>query len=744
MKDLQKTTPGGNGVKPHTHIIFTNPERQAGESSTDANHSHQVSWIPPVDPQYQVDPQSGQQTEVAPGQPGYFKLEAAMDGHTHEILPDELPRTGRVEAELSDDEIVQEVYTYYESAVNINSDSITAADEADGFYTGEKQWTQQEKDYLKDRDRACLTINKTKKEVNKLSGNQRQSRTDIKLVPVGGTDQKVCDLANIAIKNILEQCMFPREESKVFTDAIIRGCGWFNIYIDKMRNPEGDIIVERFNARDVKAGEHEKEDLEDCEYLVKDKMYSMGHLRTSYADQFDDLQMAFDQFQNMIPAIVNEDKSKDAYLQGNTTETNMFVAGQPMVDVQKKEMRVVELWKTKYITVPVISNPDQDFYYDGYGLTKADLKSIKTIPGFYRVDRTVKKMVIYRVCAGRVLEASNPAKLPSDDFYMVPVYCLKRGNRYYGKVEDIKDVQREINKRHSQLVDIGNKAAGSGWFHTAESFADPKDKVNFKNNVASQGFVVEVSDMQQKPERVEGGDIPPVAVQLLETGDKDLVDLMNVTVDANGANESNAMFTYRQKLAFVGNEELFENLKFSKIKLGRLLVANIQDLYTAERLWNLVMDEDTKAKAEGKPAMQLGGESLENFTIDDIERLLKENDLTKTQVIVSEGVFSPSVRMSIFATLSDLKQAGADVPLELLFEFADLPKEVKDKISSQLQQQAATEAQAQQEKSTTELLKTAMGKGIMTPQIQQKLQEALGIPANPGAAEGQQGDLVQQ
>ncbi len=740
MRDLRQTLPGGNGLKPHRHICFLDSGRAVAMCSTEEGHLHEIVYIPAVPAQEEIpevpeqqDPVSG---EIIPGQPGQpavegkperWEMAPAEDGHTHTdlegaFITEEIPRKNP-QKPMDNAEIIKEVHQYFKAAWENEYDSYQKMLVSEDFYMG-NQWTESEKNYLTQRDRACLTINDTAKEINKLAGHQSQSKTDFKLQPVGGTDQGVCDIGNIVIKNITEQCYYEREEAKVFLDGIIGGRGNFNLYVDKMRNPEGDIKIERFSPKDVRYGEHEKEDLEDCEFLLKDKMYSLGRLKAMYEDFADELDTAFTNM-DALKAILapNEDKSRDPYDQGTETQISLLSGEIKIIDVERKELRVMELWRKRFIKVPVVVNTEFNFYYDGYGLTKQVLKSIKTLEDFFIVDRVVPKIVLSRVCGMSVLEYQNPANLPADDFFMVPFYCNKRNGEYWGKIEDIKDLQREVNKRHSQAIDIGNKCAGYGYVYDSQTFANKKDEDNFLKNRSSAGFAIKVQDSANPPKEIVGGEFPAVISQLLTLSHQNISELMNITVNPNGANESNSMFTYRQKLLFAGNQYVMDNLKFTKVQLGRLLVKVIQDLYSAERVWDILVDENSKAEG----GLQIGGKPFVEYAFEDIERLLNDNDLTKTQVIVTEGVYSPSIRMSIFAILAELKQGGAEVPLELLFEFADLPKDVKDKVLVQLNTSAEAAGVEQKDKNATELIKTAMGKGQpMPPEVMKRFAELIG------------------
>lgn len=739
MQGFKKLSKGGFHEKPHQHVIFLDSGRGIALCSVDKKHSHVLKYYPavPAQPAMEAQLDSNTNEELVPAQEATeyqserIEVMPAEDGHTHVYEGEDLTLR-KPENQMLDSDIVAEVKDYFDAECEADGESIKDGIESDKFYCGE-QWTEKEKQYLKDRDRACVTINDTEREINKLSGQQRQSRTDIKTVPVGGTDQKVCDALNIVLKNIQEQCFYPREEAKVYLDTLITGRGNFNVYVDKSKNPEGDIIIEKMPFTDVRFGEHEKEDVSDCDHLTKIKMYSIGRIKASYPEKAAQISNAFTHFQNTLPkTVVHEDRSIDAYDPTNANRVNdiPFTWGNgtiKLLDTIRKEMCFIEQWRKKYIEVPVIVAVDLNFFEDGYPYAEKELKAIKTIEGFKVVPRVVSKMVITRIAGGVVLERLDTAELPIDDFHIVPVYATKRGNKFWGRVQSIKDPQREINKRHSQLIDIGDKAAGSGWFFDSNTFPNEKEKKAFRVNSSSPGFTAEVTDMNNKPEQVTGGMIPPVAAELLTLAHEHLRALVNSEASPNGANETNAMFTYRQKLAGVGNEFMSDNLKFAKIKLGRLLIAMIKDVYTPARIWDILKDEHSRLQAEGSNGLTLGGQSFDEFTEEDIDRIFNDADLTKVDVVVTEGVYSPAIRMAIFVVLSDLKAAGADIPMEAIIEFADIPQASKDKILEQIA--AGQEAAANQEtqKSQVELIKTAMGKGMATPEVMARFNEIVGV-----------------
>ena len=682
MKQLKKLSRFGLGRASHGHIVYLNDETGVAACSTDMGHSHEIVYQPPTQPQ--ID-EAG--NEIAPGSPGGWFVQPAMDGHTHE-MQDYQPKIAKKKEE--DSQILSDVRELFKTARELEKDSLEKAKESEEYYSG-KHWDEVEKSRLEGLNRAAVTINKIEKNVDAICGIQRQERTDLKYVPQEGGDQKVADLLNITSKQILNRCYFPREESAAFEDAVITGRGQLNIFMRFDNDLRGEIIVEKFPWSDVCYGPHEKIDLSDCEYLCKHRWFSKAKIEQLWPDKVEDIQLDYEDF------ILNKEGSVqyayDNYSHGSSVQ---LWGGDPMVDIAKKEYRVVECWRKVYEKGSVIANAEEDFYFNASGWDAKDLKSVRTIPGFFVVEQNQTKIRITKVAGGVVLSDEYPAELPVDDFFIIPIYAKKRGIEFWGKVESAKDPQKYLNKQYSLVLDIGNKMAAYGWFIDSTTFPD-NEKEKFKRTSSSPGFVVEVNDSGRPPVRVEGVKFPAELIQLMEVGKNEITDSMNIVIQPNGANESGAMFAQRRNDKLLGSEYLFDNLSFAKQKLGRMLIKLIQKYYTPDRILRIVRNVASKENLE------LDGQPIEEFSDEDIIEMLSTTDLDQYDVEVTESAWSPTMRLSTFMLLSDLAKSGQPIPPEALLEFADMPTEVRNKLLQQMAQQGQAQAEAEQAKADAEI-----------------------------------------
>lgn len=728
MKGFLKTTRFGKGRAAHHHIVFVDDETGVGVCSESAGHIHEIYFEPPTPPQ--TDPETGEPLDE--GSEGGFMLLPDMTdeeggGHTHDLLPYETSEKPSTEI---DRDIINSVLTQYKAWKEWEADSIEEGLECEDFYTGEKQWTEAQRQQLQAQDRACLTLNYTGKMVDELCGYEKEQSQDFTYSPVEGGDQRAADMYNIVATKIKEACFYERERSDAFEDAVVVGRGLGNIYISYDNDLEGEIKIERFPWSDVVFAPHEKIDLSDCEGLVKHKWFSKAKFRQFWPDKEKEMEEAFEFFETADQNSIHEDTTKDPYDQGHEMP-RMLGPNDPTVDVRRREIKVYERQLKTYEKAKVAVSPGNDFVFNTFGWKAGDIRQIETIGDFRLVEKTVVRIRVTRCTANSLLSDENPAELPVDDLFIVPLYCKKRKGRFWGKVKDAIDPQKEINHRHSQAVDIGNKMAAYGWFYDSTTFANDFQKRKFIQNSSTPGFTAEVQDVGRPPVKVEGVKFPAEIVELLRLGQETLSTLMNVTVEPGGANESGSALLQKQRLRIIGNEYLFDNERYFQMKVGRLLLSLIRYLYTPERIYRIVSTQAAKEEVE------LGGQPFEEFSEEEIISILDNVDIAKYDVVVTETESSPTVRLATFSILSELVQSGMPIPPAPLINLLPIPQSARDEILQAMAEEADAAAQEAAATKEMEENKTLLAQGIMPPSVQQRLSQEQAASQQPGGDSGQ-------
>lgn len=680
----------------HHHVVYIDDQAGTGVVTPSQGHTHNIAFIQP--PPGPMGP-DGQPTP--PAGPGTWQIQPAIDGHTHTLVEYE-PKP--VVETQTDEEVVSEVVSLYKNAAEIDGPSMEAGEESEKFYLGD-QWEPALKSDLESKKRACLVFNYTQRNIDELCGHQRQLRTDLRYLPTGEGDQRIADVLNILSKHVLEQCFFEREESKAFEDTAIPGRGLLNVYVDHNADLRGQPKVEQFPWRDAVFGRHAKEDLSDCEYFVKHRMYSLGKVKSLWPDVADQITVDYRDYVEQTGT--HHQSSTDQYLE-SANRTPTVVGGHAMVDIARKELRVLECWRRMYMPSAVAVDGNTEEMFSLFGWSKPDVKAVGQIPGLYVIEQVVTKIRITRICGSTLLGDERPADLPVDDFFMIPIYAHKRGDKWWGKVEIAKDPQREINKRRSQAIDIGNRMAAYGWFYDQGTFPTPDDKDRFLKNSSTPGFTQLVSNVNAPPKQVEGVQFPSELANLIQMAAQDHSTLMNISIAPENGDSPGAILE-KQRLRLVGNEFLFDSLSFAKKKLGRLLAAIFQRFFSPERIWRILYNANMKG------TVTLAGQNFEETSKQELIDLLQTADFVQYDVVVSESQWSPSERTAVMLLLKDM-QAGPDI----LIPLANIPEDQKQKILAGFQQQQATQAETENKKSEVELQKTLIAKGYIPPKVLQE------------------------
>lgn len=731
MKSFKKTTSFGFGRGSHYHIAYLNSDDGIGYLSLAKDgHTHEVQYIPfqPAQPaqEPQFDEMGNQLTEgtpEVPSQPEQWIVLPSEDGHTHELIKYDYKRKSEKEP---DDDIVKDVIALYREGRELEADSRKDAEIARSFLESE-QWDEEAKNFLEGLNRACLTFNVIRKHFDLLCGVERERRTDIQATPQESSDQARADLYSILIKRILNDCYFHREKSEVFEDQAGVGRGFFNIYVDFSQNLEGEIKVEKFPEQNIVLGPHLKKDLSDCEYLLKEKMFSMAKLKQLYPDKADQIEADFEYYL--------EPKSKehtthagDQYAHSpNWERTPLIVGDVPMVSLTKKEYRVLECWRKVYEQATVFVDVKTKFVFRATDWKESDIKLAETIPVITAISQMVTRLRVTKVAGSIVLSDENPAKLPVDDFFIVPAYCYKSEDRYWGKVRDCIDAQRDINKKRSLVIDYSNRCLAGGEFYDDNTFSDSNDKEKWLRQKNSPGWAAKVSDVTNVPVPAREIRFPSELITIQQEGERMVSDQMNIWLEPGGANESGQHLMHREKTKIRGNEFLFDNLKFAQEKLGRLLIRLIQKYYSTDRIYRIVSAEASKEE------LMLGGKPFEEFTYEEIEEIVSVTDVEKFDISIIETDLSPTTQMGTYLLVQDLVQAGAPVPPQMLIELNPyVPRNLKTKLLEALAQSQQMESQGQVAQADAEVEKTLVAKGVVPP----ALAERMGIPAQLGGEIG--------
>jgi len=669
----------------HSHMVYLAMQGVGLMSPAKDGHTHEVYY------DIQIDEATGQ-----PLSEGNWVI-AEAEGHIHELGSPIFVSKRR--KKMGDDERVARVHALFKEADGIEGESVTDGESSYSYYIGPGQWPSDAKARLNADQRAALTINEIKPKVDLLVGHQAQNRSDIHVKPVENGDERVADVLTMLIKHVMDKSDYIYEETTSFRDSVVAGRGVFNIKIDYDRTSEGEICVEHFPWSKVRFGPHERLDQSDMEYLVKFDRFSLSKLKQLFPDRASELQSYMETF--------IEDSGSGhrypgrQYELGQGKSQQVTINSTALVDSMKKDFAVFECWEKEFKRVKIALFPQDDFAESLADMNRKDAAMVRMIPGFRVIERVRHDMRVTKVAGGVFLE-TEVLELPenANDFHLVTTYATKHGSRFQGKVEDVKDLQSEINKRHSQAMDAVNKMSAYGWFVGPDTFLDEGGADSFRRNSAKAGFVQMIQDIARPPVKIEGGKFPNEIISMEEISSRKLNEIMGIPPEAAGfgaADASGKAMLIRRRQSLVSNDYLFDNLSRAKRKLGRMIIAYIQDFYTPARMARIVGGISNPGVQVNTNVVDLGPE--------EIERIMKDVDLAQYDIVVEESSHTKTMKDLSFLQLMELAHQGVPGLEDSIIESG--PFVNKGKILQRLGMQRESAAAAENQKNQTELLKSA-------------------------------------
>ena len=552
---------------------------------------------------------------------------------------------------MSDYDIVSDFTQDYNRAYMLLNTYYAEAYRDVGFYLG-NQWSLEQIKYLNDERRNAFTFNKIRKIIDSVSGYQKINAHSSVVKPFENSNQDTADQLTELLRHVMQPKGYS-VVSKAFLASLCSGVSWVSPWIDYRSDyVNGEIKFHLDHWNDVIWDPFSTSlDLEDCTFVARRKYLSK------------------DQIKSLVPG---QEKQIDAMGYGNRDEKFTYEPYARQWGLQEL-LAYNEYWKQRYkkgqLLIDKVTGEQKPWKGDKNRLEmyKRIFPNVEVIEGYYK---TIEYNIIVE---NRLLYSGEDpwgiGEYPFVPFYTVfdPSYDLFQW-KIQSLVRVLRDPQEEYNKRKSKLLDIVDSQIGSGWKVKSGAVSNPKALFQ-----TGQGKVVyfnpgfEVSDA----ERIDAPAIPESLFALQEQFDKDMkdmVDIGNLSTDDTDR-MSAVLFQMKAQLSTMGLGNIFDNLKEAQRLLSTKVLKMIQN-YTPEKVERIIKTQ---------PTPEFYNRTFLKYDVDIVDAVMTDNQ-----------------KQMAFLQAFTMKQAGVNVPDEMLMELS--PSPIEKKFMEQIQQQAQMQQQqAQQE-----------------------------------------------
>lgn len=640
----------------------------------------------------------------------------------------------------SDEMTVKRALDDYKFGVEYKRKFMQCADDDFEFALG-NQWDDEDRDLLKEAGVLPVTVNEIKPIIRLLKGTESQNRSDFKCFPEGGEDSIEAEIATRLLKNAMKFDEGNYKISEAFTDGNICGEAWLEPYL----NWDNSMVTADLGIRksdywtwtwDPKAREY---DLSDAAYVDKTTFdLTEEELLSIYPDAADLLKQGGGKLTGEL--LASDLTGTGADIQKRGYKDNEALARlRPDVKLYDLLEHYYKKYTLKYSVVDLRTGSVTDAKDKEEANAYAETFNRRTPnePTVHVVSRTHVEIWCMAIVGGIEEPLSNEPAWSSPNWKRwpaIPYFCerwtarLKESNRQLavqGITRDLKDLNREKNKRRTQELRHLNQSANSGWLTPNGAWTDRSKVESFGS---TPGVNLEYDPNIGKPERISPTPLSQGHAQMAEESSSDMKRASGINPDLlaaqEGGTDSGRAIALRQRQGLVMVQGFFDNLSRTKKQLGKFILSQLSQIYTVERAAR-VLGEDFITQNFQAPVMapavdpktgqpivdpqsrqpvmvpQINPQTGQPATQTDVNaakaaiaKVLTDQSVAIYDVSVGENISQETIQMANFAMLTDLAEKGVAIPPDVLVDESLLSSSQKAKIKAGLARMAAAQPPA--------------------------------------------------
>ena len=472
---------------------------------------------------------------------------------------------------LEQNQLLSKLDKYFISAIEhpTTRDFIKNAQKDFEFREG-KQWTDDEKKELKDRGQPDITENEIKPKLDRLTGQYKKQKTRIGYRGRNvQQDEPIANTLSDLVLHIQQRSNYEFEEAEMFDDGIVSGVGWVEPYVTFDEIFSAEVKIRQHDCLNVFPDPFSKKyDLSDAYFICIAKWVHIDEAKALYPNFADRLESYY----NLVG------------IQGNLAGIDTL-RNDNYVDTKNKRIRLVEIRHKKKIKqkVAVYSDPQTGMKSENLaGKSDAYVKKLlKQNPNTQIIEKLIENIEVCVFCGSILLEEKD---LPHDyqSFYLIPYYVYrKKSGEPYGVVRMLIDPQTEVNKRRSKALHLLNTNQT-----IAEQNAIPDEDAFRKELAKPDGIAIVRTGSLDKVKVEKNIEVAQTQMNLLGESKDAMQRIANIPNETpSGEIRSGVGLARKEAMVQVPITPIFENLRRTRLLLGKHLYELMKQYYTEEKIF---------------------------------------------------------------------------------------------------------------------------------------------------------------
>ncbi len=561
------------------------------------------------------------------------------------------PQLGPEYYDEKDKGILKSMEAFYSESITINQTFWGEGDTDTRFEAGDQTLWNDLYGNLPANRRRQFNFNRIRRVVNMISGHQRRNRMSTTVLPVENGDSETADqFTKILMWNAQQEGIL-ETVSESFHGALVTGMNMLQVWTDYRSDPvSGSIKVDNcaYNSFLIDPF-FRKKDLSDCNGIWKRSFLSKREALSLLPDQ----------------------KEIIASLSTNSSDGKFHFMPESYDLGQRNLMTYDEYYYRDYRTQRMLVDAQTGETMEWKGKDEADLRYYLSLyPQVTVIDQEIPTVKVAIVLQGKVMY-NGPNPMGIDRYPFVPVFGYYNPQMPYfpwrvqGVVRGLRDAQYLYNRRKAIELDILESQINSGWKYKENALVNPKDV--FLSG-QGRGLALKQEAQMTDVEQIMPSPVQPSTIQLSEILAKEIQEISGVNEELLGSavdDKAGILSMLRQGAGLTTLQVLFDQLDYSQKLLGRLMIDIIQTNFTPGKVKRIIEDE---------PSPQFYNKAFGTY-----------------DAVVEEGLNTATQRQLQFAQLLQLREAGVNIPDDVLLEASTVQEKKK------LTDAVAQAAQKQQE-----------------------------------------------
>lgn len=553
-------------------------------------------------------------------------------------------------------DILREARLRYQAGVDGDRYNRDRDEEDRRFYKGGRdQW---ESEVVASRSgRPTMTINRLPQFVKQVTGEMRQNKPAIKVLPVDDkTDPKLAEVYSAIIRHIESQSDAHRIYAKTAEQAVIGGIGWFRIltdYYDETSFSQEIIVKQIRNPLSVVIDPDAME-LTRC-----------------------DMNWAF------VTELVSQEKFEKQYPDVNLNgfETDESYYGWKLGEF----IRVAEYWvrekhKRKLALLSDGSTRFTDELSDDVLLSLGEQGlTIQLGDDGKPLEREVEvhKVRWYRMTGTDIIDKGE---WPGKYIPLIPVIGeeVEVGDEIFrhGLIHHAKDSQRSYNYARSAMMEHITNQPKAPWLVTAKHIINYKVMWEGLNTGNPPVLVYEPDGSAPPPQRMMPPTFAQAWYQEAQVADQDMkatTGIYDASLGKSSNETSGRAIIAREQQGDTATYVYIDNTSAAIRQAGLVMLDLIPEIYTTERVIR-IMGEDDKIEGYAKiNSMLPGGQVLNDISVGQFDLVV-----TTGPAYATKRMEAADKMMQLIQANPAIAQLGGDIIVEAL----DMP--LGDKLAERL------------------------------------------------------------